>query len=138
MANTYVKARKFKIAASAVPGNEQYTGTQTFVLGNAGDEVVGMIAVHILDTGSLSANIVVKSRSGLRIAGFGGDDIAFAAVPYVSHHLNGVAGTGAYVSTTITTTSMLLIPATGEEIALDVTYTSGTATVYWGPYQGAA
>lgn len=136
MANTFVKARKFKIAATAAAGSEQYTGSQNFVLGGASDQFVGMIAIHIVDTGSLSASIVVKSRTAHSARET--DTVPFLSVPYVSHNVNGTVGTGAYVSTAITTNSMLLVPATGEEISLDMTYVSGTATVYWAPVQGAA
>lgn len=137
MANTFINKKRFKIAAAAVPGADTYTAVQTFVLGSASDEFVGTIAVHIVDTGSFTGSISVKARSAHREAN--ADAVGFAAIPYVKQHLNGSAADETYVSTAITTTSIILIPATGLEIALDLTsYTSGTATIYWQALQGAA
>lgn len=119
---------KFSIAAADV--------SSTIVIGTGSQRIVSALAVHIVvASGTLS--IAVKARSVQPVARKGQDDVAFAAVPYVKHHLNGAAGDGTLVTTAITGTSLITIPATGQEVALDLTQTSGVATVYVTPIEGS-
>lgn len=110
------------------------TGTATCIIGNGSDSRVATLAVHIVDTGSLSASIVVKQRSSVPAAS--DDSVPFVVALYRKMYLNGAAGDGSLVETAITTTSIIEIPCSGLEIALDVTYTSGTGTVYVLPMAG--
>ena len=95
---------------------------------------------------SFSGSITVKARSAHPQAtaiganmGVAGDDIAFSAVPYQTNFLNGAVGDGTLVSTAITGTSIIVIPASGVEIALDCTsFVSGSMTGYVVPLEGAA
>jgi len=110
----------------------------TYVLGDASDGLVGTFAVHFVDDNTFSGSVSVKARS--RAISNGASTPAFLAIPYLPLNLNGSAGTyGTGVTTAITTNSIILVPASGLEIALDCTsYTSGSATVYVTPVVGAA
>lgn len=130
MSNFYpeIKEGKFSIAAA--------DASSTIVIGTGSQRISSMMHVHII-VASGTGSIAVKSRSVQPKARRGQDDIAFGAVPYISTHTNGAAGTGAYITTAITATSQLLIPSHGQEIALDLTQTSMVATVYVTPIEGA-
>ncbi len=110
----------------------------TYVIGDVSDGLVGTWAIHLVNDNSLSASITVKGRS--RAIGQGASTPAFVAIPYLPLHLNGSVGTyGTGSSAALTTTSYILVPATGGQIALDCTsFTSGSATVYCTPLVGAA
>src|SRR4051812_3478282 len=113
MANTYPFAakptHKFSIAAS--------DSSSTLVIGSGSKRIASSFLVHIVVTsGTLS--IAVKARSCEVQAGRGNDDVAFAATPYCKQHLNGSAGDMTYVTTAITGTSIIIVPASGLEIAL--------------------
>jgi hypothetical protein len=98
--------------------------TANYLLTDVGDGAVGLLVVHILDTSSYSGTITVKAKAK------GAPSTAYVAIPYIKLHLNGSVGDGSQVSTAITTTSVIALDATGLDVSLDVTYTSGTATVY--------
>lgn len=66
---------------------------------------------HIDDNGSDDGTYTVAARPR-------GSSVTPVAIPYQSLHLNGAVGTGALVSTGITTDSMIAIEADGLEIAL--------------------
>ena len=96
--------------------------TNTFILGTAGqDNTVGRWICDIRAGGG-TISIVVKGRSA-------GSANAFLAIPYTKRYLNGAVGDDSKVSTAITSDSIIDIDSTGLDIALDVTYTSGTGTV---------
>jgi hypothetical protein len=57
---------------------------------------------------------------------------------YKKLYLNGSVGDGSLASTAITTNSLIEIPASGMQIALVVTYTSGSASGYVMPTTGGA
>jgi hypothetical protein len=100
------------------------TSTNTFVLGAASqDGTVGRWICDIRAGGGTIA-IVVKAR-GIGSA----EATAFLAIPYTKRYLNGAVADDSKVSTTITSDSIIDIDSAGLEIALDVTYTSGTGTV---------
>jgi hypothetical protein len=112
-------------------------GANAYYLGNAGQTFVSTWAVMIVNDASFVGSISVKSR----IQGKEAADASVAPVPvvYVARYLNGSVGTDALVSTAITTTTLMIVPATGQNIVLDCTsYTSGSCSVYAFPYEGAA
>lgn len=112
-------------------------GANTYLLGDASQIVVGTFSVQIVNTGAFVGTITVKARN--RSPEAQADNIVFNPTVYEKLFLNGAVGDGTLVSTGITTDSTILIPASGLEIALDVTaYTSGSLTVYFTPLQGAA
>lgn len=111
-------------------------GANIHILGDASTAVVGTFSVHIVSN-AFVGTITVKARA--RGEDASDDGVAFVATVYEKLHLNGAVGDGTLVSTGITGTSLILIPASGLQIALDVTaYTSGTCTVYVTPLEGAA
>lgn len=118
-------ARKFTIDAA-----------DTFRLGDASSGVVGTFGVHLVSD-SFNGVIKVKARSRLNEAQE--DGVTFQQIPYEKLFLNGAVGDGSLVSTDITGDSVILVPASGLEIALDCTaYTSGSMDVYVVPLEGAA
>jgi hypothetical protein len=110
----------------------------TLVLGDGSERFVSTICVHIVDTGAFAGSIIVKGRSRNTQASI--DGVVFQPIPYCKQFLNGAAGDGSLVNgVAITTTSIIMIPASGLQVALDLTaFTGGTATVYWVPLEGAA
>ena len=124
-----------------VPISQQFfhlstsNGVNTYVVGAGDGTNVSTLAIHISDTGSLSGSITVKARSLAQQAGV--DAAVFQPIVYRKLYLNGAVGDGSLVSTAITTTSIILVPCAGLQIALDVTaLASGTATVYTMPCAG--
>jgi len=111
-------------------------GTGTYIIGDASDGLVGTFSVHLVNTGGLGASMVVKART--RIPQANDDNVAFQPIPYLKLFLNGAVADSTFDTAPITTTSIILIPATGLEIALDVTYSAGTGRIYWSPLKGAA
>lgn len=136
MANVYNNGSKFAI-----------TAVNNYVVGIAAPhgEYVSTWAIHIVSN-TATGSITVSCRSGAREATnkaanmeVAGDDIAFVPTVYKSLNLNGAVGTGALVSTAITGTSVIHVPATGLQISLNCTALSaGTFTVYAVPLVGAA
>lgn len=119
-------ARKIKIQSQ-----------DTYILGDAHEALVGTFAVHIVNDGSFVGTITVKARS--RTPDADNDGVTFQPTIYEKLYLNGAVGDGSLVSTGITTTSIILVPASGLQIALDVTaFTSGSCSAYIVPLQGAA
>jgi hypothetical protein len=98
--------------------------TANYQLTDVGDGAVGLLVVHIVDGGAYSGTITVKGRAKGNTSG------TYVAIPYIKLHLNGAVGDGSQVSTAITTTSLICLDATGLDVSLDVTFTSGSATVY--------
>jgi len=111
-------------------------GTGLYTIGDASDGLVGTFSVHLVNRGALSVSAIVKARSRIPQAAI--DDVTFRPIPYLKLFLNGAVADMTYDVAPITTDSIILIPATGLEIALDITYTSGTGRIYWSPMKGAA
>ena len=131
MANEYrTVGRVFDL--SSRPGE----GTATCIIGDASDGLVGTFSVHVRNISGLAATITVKARS--RVEQASNDDAPFLPVPYLKLNLNGAVALAVYDSAPITGDSIILIPATGLQIALDVVYSGGTGRIYWSPMEGAA
>lgn len=116
-------------------------GTDTYVLGDASDGNVGtfMVQVYTRSAGTVSIAVQGRARFAGTLTAAGTDAPPFEPIPYLPLHLNGAVSsyaTGSNVA--ITGDSILLIPATGLQIALDVTYTSGTHDIYVTKLNGAA
>lgn len=95
-------------------------------LGDASPRAVGRIVFQIRDDGSMSTSLVVKAKvPGLAEA-------ELISVPYTNR------GTGAIIAagTAITTEILAEVDATGVEIVLDNTYTSGAGSVHYVPVEG--
>lgn len=118
--------RKFKITAG-----------DTYILGDAANTVVGTFGVQLVNDGSFVGQITVKARS--RVEEADKDGVAFQTWRYAGGWVNGAASDFSLLNGVLTTDSNILIPASGQEIALDVTaYTSGSLTAYVVPMEGAA
>ncbi len=107
-----------------------------YVLGNSNDESDnGGYLVQVVDVSSLVASIVVKAQSwALRRAG--ATDI-FLATNYRGGNVNGTAADWAFGHAAITAASLIYIPAGGQEVALDVDWTSGSGLVWVIPVLGS-
>ena len=112
-------------------------GQNNYILGDASDHVVGTLSVQIVNSGAFVGSITVKARNRSQDAD--NDGVAFVPTVFEKLYLNGAVGDGTLASTAITGASLILVPASGLQISLDVTaYTSGTLTVYVTPLEGAA
>lgn len=89
-------------------------------------------------SGTMTIGLLSVSFSGsITVTGRAKGQAAFVAIPYTSLHVNGAVGTGAQVTTAITTTSLIQVRvADGMEVALLVTYSSGAMEVVVVPTAG--
>lgn len=112
-------------------------GTDTYILGDTGNINVGTMAIQVVTRSAGTISIAVQGRSRL---GAGTDaQPPLVAIPFLPLHLNGAVGTyGTGSTAALTGNSLILVPASGLDIALDVTYTSGTHDIYISRLQGAA
>lgn len=126
MANITVLKRKFTINAA-----------NAYYLGNAHGESVSTWMIQLVADGSWNGTVKIKARAM-------GDDAATDAVapvqvPYLKRYLNGSVADDSLVSSDITTTSIILVPASGQTIVVDCTaFVAGTMACYAWPVEGAA
>jgi|SRR5262245_2345560 len=111
-------------------------GTATYIIGDASDGLVGTFSVQLVNRGGLAASVTVKARS--RIPQASADGVVHQPIPYLKLFLNGAVANSTFDTQPITGESIILIPATGLEIALDVVYSAGEGRIYWSPLKGAA
>lgn len=114
------------------------TGTNTYVLGDASDGLVStwMVSVHTTSAGTVAITPKARPR-GIPIT----ETVpAFVPLAYLSLAAAGVASAGATYATAALAGSgdLIHIPASGLDIALDVTFTSGVHVVTFVPVLGAA
>jgi hypothetical protein len=100
--------------------------TNTYVVGDASDGVVGTILVHLDTTSAGTVSVVVQARP--RSVPWATTTPPFLPIPYLSLCDGGSVVAGATYATAALTGDgdLILVPASGLSIALDVTYTSGT------------
>lgn len=128
MATVFQPKNKFVINSA--------NGANTNVVGSGSRGLISTLAIHLVST-SFSGTIRIKSRAAGKDAA--DDSVPFVQVVYLARYLNGAVGTDSLVSTDISDTSIILVPASGQSIAVDcTTFTSGTMTVYVNPLEGAA
>lgn len=103
--------------------------TDTYVLGDGSDGLVSTILAHVDTTSAGTVSIVVKARP--RSIPWAQTTPPFLPIAYLSLCDGGTVVAGAtYASAALTGDGdLVLIPASGMSIALDVTYTSGTHVV---------
>lgn len=124
MANVIFNQSYFVLSSATALGDNVY------VLGDASDTSVGTFAIQIVNLDAGTCTFDVKGRSRLAASQTGAQP-PFVAIPYLPLYLNGGAGTyGSGSTAQITTDSLILVPATGLQVALDVNWTSGTFAVY--------
>ncbi len=112
-------------------------GTNTYILGDASQDFVGTFAIQVYKRVAGTISITVQGRSRLAVGT--ATTPPLEPIPYLPLHLNNAVGTyGTGSSVAITDNSLILVPATGMDIALDVTYTDGSWDIYVVPVIGAA
>ena len=113
--------------------------TDTYVITDVSDALVGTIYVCLDTTSAGTVSVVVKGRPrGIPLTTAAP---AFMPIPYLLLTDGGtVAATPPeYASAALTGDGdQILIPATGMDIALDVTFTDGSHTVYYTKAYGAS
>ncbi len=114
------------------------TGTNTYVLGDVSDGVVGTVTLILDTTSAGTVSCVVQARP--RGIALSSTAPPFLPIPYLSLTDGGSVVAGATYSTAALTGDgdQILIPASGFDIALDVTFTSGVHVVYFTLNYGAA
>lgn len=125
MANVPMPVPYFRIQST--------NGTNTYIIGNGNASTISSFGVTFVDEGSASVSIVVKSRAAVPQAT--DNSAAFQTTGYRKPVDNSFASAAL---ATFTTPVSIIIPATGLQIALDVTYTSGKLGVYVQPLSGTA
>lgn len=112
--------------------------TNTYVLSDVSDGMVGTMMVHLDTTSAGTVSIVVKGRP--RTVAWADTTPPFLPIPYLSLCDGGTVVAGATYSTAALTGDgdLILIPATGLSIALEVTYTNGTHVIRWQADVGSA
>lgn len=116
--------------------NFTLNASNVYVLGDTSDEQAnGGFLVQIIDGGSYAGSIVVQAQSWqARRLGLSDN---FVPIEYRGGYVNGSAAAWGYISTALTTNSLLFIPAGGMEVALSVTFTSGSASALVIPVTGS-
>ena len=117
-------------------GASAVEGTGLYILGDASDGIVGTFSIHLANLATFAGSVTIKARS--RMTQADADNVVFQPIPYLSLYLNGAIGDMTYHTAPITGESIVLVPATGLQIGLDCTVTSGLARIYWCPMEGAA
>lgn len=123
------------MALKSVREQFNITTNDTFVLGDGSENNVGVFVLDIVPNGGATGTITVQGRAS-NIGGVSTTTPAFVAIPYQSLHVNGSVGTGAFVTTAITSRTLILVPASGISVALSMASVSGTWTVYARPLNG--
>jgi hypothetical protein len=105
--------------------------------GASAEEQAGGVLVQLVGTTLSGLSITVSGQShAIEVAG--ATDV-IKPIVYRSIYVNGAVGTGAYVTTAITTDSIIFIPSCGMTPVLNVTaFTSGTLIAYITPIVGSA
>lgn len=138
MANLVAPAQpKFIIALAAANGR----GAGNYILGGGSNMLPSAWTVQIVGT-NFTGTVIVKARS-LSVNAVTDDAVPYQPTVYRKLWLNGAAGDGSLVATTITGTngsadpaSLLIIPATGLSISLETTISNGSLAVYAQPTSG--
>lgn len=116
---------------------ELLNADNTYVLGDASDGFVGTYAVHLVTLSAGTTAVTVKARA--REIPWATTTPAFLPIPYLSLNAAGSVVAGAtYATAALTGNDIILIPATGLSIALDVNWTSGSFGCYVYPMVGAS
>ena len=109
----------------------------TVVLSDASDGAVGSVMVHLDTESAGTISVVVKGRA--RSVPRADTSVAWQPIPYLSLTAGGTVtayATGATAA--LAGNDIIIIPASGLSVALDVNYTSGTHRAYVERLIGAA
>jgi hypothetical protein len=111
------------------PGN-------TYILGEATNGMVGTWAVQFIKGTLATSQLTVQAR--VRGPEATADGITLQPINYLKVYVNGSVGDQTYGSATLTDNSLILIPASGLVVAIDVSSGTGLGTLYSYPLDGAA
>lgn len=104
-------------------------GSHTYELGNASEPgVKSSFILQFVDTGTFSGSLVVSGR-------LTGSGAAYVAIPYKKRDLGGTAADDSTVSAALTAAFVIEVDASGLDIALVNTHTSGSGTLHFKPVQ---
>ena len=136
MALTPQGGRVFTIT-SADTGNTIVVGD-----GSPSEAFAGGVTVQ-LDSTSFSGTVDIQVSSVEQpVTARGGKTMAttptFRQALYYKWYLNGIVADGSLVSTQITDSSLVVVPAPGMRVGLKVTCTSGSLAAYVTPWNGVA
>lgn len=106
----------------------------TYIIGSGDETSASWITLDIRSV-SGTGTLTIVGRSSAKVAD--DDAVPFLAIMYKPMNLNGVAAAGAPVSTGITTDSIIMVPSSGQTIAiLSTGATTGSFNVYVTPTAG--
>lgn len=101
----------------------------TYVLSDASDGFVGTILVHLVTLSAGTTAVTVKARA--RDIPWADTTPAYLPIPYLSLCAGGtVASYATGATAALAGNDIILIPASGLSVALDVDYTSGSFGCY--------
>ena len=95
-----------------------------FILSSGDAGVVSTLSLQLVDGGAFGTNsgaiqIVGRNYMGVLTANNNGQTAPpFVPIPFLQQYINGSVGNESYVSTTLTTNTMTLVPMSGLQIAL--------------------
>lgn len=114
------------------------TGTNTYVLGDGDDGLASTMMVHLDTTSAGTISVVVKARP--RQIPWATTTPPFLPIAYLSLCDGGTVVAGATYSSAALTGDgdLILVPCSGLQIALDVTFTDGVHVLRFLPLYGAA
>lgn len=114
------------------------TGTNTYVISDVDPGFVGTMMVHVDTTSAGTVAILPKARP--RWIPWADTTPPFLPIPYLSLCDGGTVVAGGTYSTADLTGDgdLILVPASGLSIALEVTFTSGVHVVRFLPLAGSA
>lgn len=105
-----------------------------YVIGTGDETSASWITLDIRSV-SGTGTLTILSRSSAKVAD--DDTVPFLATMYRGLNINGVAAAGAMVSTGITTDSIIMVPSSGQTIAIhSAGATTGSFNVYVTPTSG--
>lgn len=120
MATVQASGSKFKIA-----------GVNLYILGNASESSIGAWLIRLVSSSFSGSITVVGNDGGKAVVD---DAVAFVPIVYHQNYLNGSVADGTLVSTAITGESLIIVPASGMSVGLNVTsYVSGSLIAYVTP-----
>lgn len=125
------------MATVKIPGGTAFkVAAANFYLLSSGDDGLAggwLVQIHNNDTWVGTIKVKAQALAALRAA-----STEFEQISYRKGNLDGTAADWSYVTTDITTDSLIFIPNTGMAVGLEVTRDSGSFLVYSTPVIGAA
>lgn len=105
-------------------------GVNDYTLPPASEGVVSRWLIELISVGGFTGSCTVKAR-------LAGNGQTLMAIPYIGLFVNNAVGTGALGSAAITTTSLIEVDSTGQEISISCTaYTNNSLLMTARPVQG--